>query len=317
MHNRRADFLRLYQEHFPEFVEAIRNEREYRIPRGYLPWKDLSVMIANSVQVVDADVHVGVTNDPVPKLMACALALWWAKDMPLYCLSTPLLRAIEQTVVAQKKDLFQNWEPPLPGLLVLLPKNAIHTPEGPLDYLLIECFSSRKPEWYTEWKRNVLALIPDGHITEQISCCCVDEAGYAWHCEIAMIDGQIVERGMKSNITKVEEPTIELLKNLALNILLILSYRPELITSDTGAQISLSRGSGRGQRRGQKTVLTPRWLGKNYQVARRLVVLPQGSHARPQTHWRKGHWRFIEPGEGKRWKKGKQIWIEPCLINAK
>lgn len=38
-----------------------------------------------------------------------------------------------------------------------------------------------------------------------------------------------------------------------------------------------------------------------------LASLPQGTHASPRLHWRRGHWRTMK-------KSGKKVWIDPMLV---
>lgn len=61
----------------------------------------------------------------------------------------------------------------------------------------------------------------------------------------------------------------------------------------------------------QKEALwSPNFIGKSYKAAHDI---PEGTHASPRMHWRRGHIRL------QKWGKGlsltKSIWIEPVLIN--
>ena len=38
-----------------------------------------------------------------------------------------------------------------------------------------------------------------------------------------------------------------------------------------------------------------------------LPTAPQGTHASPRLHWRRGHWRTMK-------KSGKKVWIDPMLV---
>jgi len=39
-----------------------------------------------------------------------------------------------------------------------------------------------------------------------------------------------------------------------------------------------------------------------------------GTHSSPTPHWRRGHWRVLTPGEGRRWKQAKRVLVAPVLV---
>jgi hypothetical protein len=81
----------------------------------------------------------------------------------------------------------------------------------------------------------------------------------------------------------------------------------------------------------------PRWLGKNFSITKsgslektqeteeteeieqQQTEIEQNkinrNHSSPIAHGRKGHWRVLESGEGKRWKSAQRIWIKPMYVN--
>jgi hypothetical protein len=80
----------------------------------------------------------------------------------------------------------------------------------------------------------------------------------------------------------------------------------------------------------------PRWLGKGFSISKSDSQLTEEileveeteeqietenvetkrTYSSPLAHWRRGHWRVLESGEGKRWKNGKRIWIRPIYVNS-
>ena len=58
-------------------------------------------------------------------------------------------------------------------------------------------------------------------------------------------------------------------------------------------------------RKGKKPLIEFRLISITAQK-RDLPSIPQGTHASPRQHWRRGHWRT--------YKSGKRAWVEPMLV---
>lgn len=92
--------------------------------------------------------------------------------------------------------------------------------------------------------------------------------------------------------------------SLALNVCFYLAQDPKVVESQ--------RVNGKGHEAGKpKKFLTPRWVGRRYRYPE---PTQDGTHASPRAHWRRGHWRGVRFGEGR--KELKRVWIEPTLVNA-
>ena len=68
-------------------------------------------------------------------------------------------------------------------------------------------------------------------------------------------------------------------------------------------------------------ILTPRWLGRNYQtyVGSQKELESQeerekGTHRSPEPHWRRGHQRTVRYGPGR--SLTKKVWIEKKFVNG-
>jgi len=127
----------------------------------------------------------------------------------------------------------------------------------------------------------------------------------------------------KSDLTPDDRVFIQRIRNLVVNLLLALEYSPALLSDVVDRETTSKQGFGKPLAQPSKRIASasvrntqyPRWLGKNYQPPMSLTAT-MGSHASPQSHWRRGHWRILESGEGRRWKESKRIWIEPILVNS-
>jgi hypothetical protein len=60
-----------------------------------------------------------------------------------------------------------------------------------------------------------------------------------------------------------------------------------------------------------RELASPRWVAKGMHGPRSESV---GTHSSPRVHWRRGHWKGVRYGEGR--KLLKRVWIQPTLVNA-
>lgn len=96
--------------------------------------------------------------------------------------------------------------------------------------------------------------------------------------------------------------------SLAMKIMLVMSARPNLVTSGTCQRASrMKKGKFR------EALWNPSFIGENY--ISRVKSGPQGgTHESPRIHWRRGHMRNQAIGAGRA--DHKIIWIEPMLVGA-
>jgi hypothetical protein len=97
---------------------------------------------------------------------------------------------------------------------------------------------------------------------------------------------------------------------LLLQTLLYLQLKPDAVSSTPPS--SQQSGNGFRKKGDPHQPLEPIWIGKDYKPQR--IKHPQGSHASPRLHWRRGHWKRVPVGEGRQGRKW--VWIEPTLINS-
>lgn len=93
---------------------------------------------------------------------------------------------------------------------------------------------------------------------------------------------------------------------LILQVAMLKAIRPELFEE---AQVVRSGGGGFGAHRNtRQTLFSPNWIGKSYQIPRRVRSTPKtnGSRKSPNWHLVSGYWK---PRLSER--LGKAIWVEP------
>ena len=278
-------------------LKSVRDVLNYRMPPNYITQRSLvGLAICSSITVATEEDK----NDKQPITADHFFCSWFNKRSPLYCISSLLTEALTKTDILQKKEFLRTAIFPYTEAIFCIPIDMIKSPtKGVIDYLGIACLldgESRKICIYTVdtlktvWT-GIIEVQPTGNILQD--------------------DGSLNEEEIKF--------TNKLL-TLAINILLLLESSGDSLITDVLLSETLQeyqKPKGFGKKTNIFPPKYPRWIGKNYKIkSERSPNTESGTHVSPRTHWRRGHWRCIEPGEGKQWKESKRLWIEPVLINA-
>lgn len=312
-----------------KLIQKIRADRTYKMPKGYITWETLSIISALCLATSN---RAYACVDISAFVHSHRFALWFCHNAPLYCLTPELLEAFNRTDSLHKPGIFAGWQPSLPYLLVALPRHTIFTPDGAeFDYLLIACGSVDKPEWnHGRWRDIEIPEFKTEH-NLHFQWTTIDSKETVWMSGTAInSDSNLIYQENsnlgKSTLTPDDRVFIQRIRNLVINVLLALEYSPGLLSDvvvgdswgDSQRETIFKHGFGKPLNRGERqppNIRYPRWLGRDYQPPSPLTTAT-GTHASPQSHWRRGHWRILESGEGRRWKKSKRLWIEPILVNG-
>jgi len=301
-----------------ELIQQVRSDRSYKMPKNYITWETLSIISAlalgtSSINYASVDISTFVHSH--------RFALWFCHNAPLYCLTPELLEAFNRTDSLHKPGIFAGWQPSLPYFLVALPRHTIFTPdEAEIDYLVISCGSADKPEWTRgRWRDIEIPSFNQHNLSFQWTT--IDSRETVWMSGTAIDnDSNLIYQENsslgKSTLTPDDRVFIHRIRNLVVNLLLALEYSPALLSDVVVGETTSKQGFGKSSASASvRNTQYPRWLGKNYQPPTSITE-SNGSHASPQSHWRRGHWRVLESGEGRRWKESKRLWIEPILVNG-
>ncbi|MBD2132582.1 hypothetical protein H6F47_09115 [Sphaerospermopsis sp. FACHB-1094] len=309
----RNQTLQLFEKTNRKLLRKIRSEKNYQTPKGYISWQQLSGIVGVALSTCTVEC-AGI--DFSYFIHSHRMSLWFIQDAPIYCITPELFAAFDNTDVLHKPEVLAGWQPSLPTFLVTLPKGILESPSGELDYLVVHCASKEHPEWETgKWYDIEIPdlYVPDLHF---------DWSGTSTTETVWMSSSRVTENGDlvynnqnnlgRNILDENDNKFVERVRNLVVNILLYLEYYP-----NTSTEISETEISTKAQ--GFTNITNPnirraRWLGKGYQT--KLDITNSGTHSSPHTHWRRGHWRILESGEGSRWKQSKRIWIEPTLVNG-
>jgi hypothetical protein len=309
-----------------DLLKQIRADRNYKMPPNYINWQVLSGIAAIALSTCEPDY---ARVDVSAFLHSYRTALWFATDAPLYCLTTELIEAFDQTDALHKPGILAGWQPSLPTFMVAIPKALICTPDGgTIDYLTISCSDSEHPEWNRGKWRNVKIEPFSLKHNLYFQFCTVDSKETVWTSGTAIdADSNLIYDANnsigKSLMTDGDKEFIQRIRNLIINVLLTLEFSPALLADVEPNETTKNKGFGIASlafdrhSRVSNNIRYPRWLGKNYSYRSVLSEVSETNtiHLSPCIHWRRGHWRVLESGEGKRWKEAKRIWIEPVLVN--
>ncbi|WP_333152890.1 hypothetical protein [Microcoleus sp. B9-D4] len=325
-----------------ELLARIREDVNYRMPSGYISWQVLSQIIAIGLSTCDLEY---AKVDISAFIHSYRIALWFAHKAPIYCLTHELIEAFDQTDALHKPGVLCGWQPSLPSFLLALPKGAIYAPDGAsIDYLTVSCSDFNHPEWNSAKWRNFTIEPFKLKYTLYFQFSTVDSQETVWTSGTAIDEGGntlIYDENSnigRNTLTPEDRVFIHRLRNLIINILLSLEFLPELVSDIDKKDLAITKGFGKTLKKSKAIDRFPRWLGKDFSIKQSAsleqaekIIEPNEEnleeqtdngnreikriHSSPIAHWRRGHWRVLETGGGKRWKNAKRIWIKPIYVN--
>lgn len=312
----RNQTLKAFEKVNKDLLKQIRAHRTYKMPANYIDWQILSGIAAFALSTCELDY---AKVDVSAFIHSYRTALWFAQDAPIYCLTPEIIEAFHQTDALHKPGVLSGWQPSLPTFLLAIPKGLICTPEGGIiDYLTVSCSDSDHPEWNrSKWRHVEIEPFNLKH-NLYLQICTVDSHETVWTSGTAInFDGALIYDQTSSIgkhlLSADDKDFIQRIRNLIINVLLALEFSPSLLTDVTETETRTKKGFAID--RPSSVARFPRWLGKNYQ-SKSVLSTGNATHSSPCIHWRRGHWRVLQSGEGKRWRNTKRLWIEPVLVNS-
>lgn len=98
--------------------------------------------------------------------------------------------------------------------------------------------------------------------------------------------------------------------NKILSLLLNCLVYSNPLNTETEGKITAKKGFGKNS--AKKIYARPLWIGKGYTPVSRHSPEEKGTHASPTVHWRRGHWKRVAIGKGR--KERKWMWIKPGWV---
>ena len=228
------------------------------------------------------------------------------KQAPVYWLDAHLFEALQHTDVPDFVDL------PLvvPAGIIMLP-SPIRTAEGRnIHYLPFLHISAQ------ELAEDLPSALTSEVNGSQTLCVTGFDGEFDYVRCAHIIEGKGLDRDANEQMQGMllQHPDTALVHrftDLVFQLLLVMATQPQLVSEAAPK----TRRSAQGFGKAYDKFLNPIWIGRNYAHSSTSPAnVPQGSHASPQTHWRRGHWRRVAIGPGRAQRKWN--WIQPTLVNV-
>lgn len=319
--------VRLLEEMGLAELDLIRRQRPYKIPKGYMDWRYISGAIAYGMYCANYQRD----RDSVIKCWGLLGQLWYDEMAPTYCLDAGLLKELRQTEILGQKHLLRDLSINLGCFLLVLPDNAIKTGNGAnLSYCIVNTINPDYIKGVIEryqikesTRSQILTERPN--LYTQVSWSSVDDSGCTWYSAKGIDkDGEIFGRGYdmgRNEITDGDRQFLADVENLVFNVLLLLSYEPEIITEYR----ERVKGFNPRQPQNKERYWYPRWLAEPPVMKVRYVYCgsPQTNsdgtkRASPHPHLRKAHWKRVPIGPGKcerKWVRIRSTDVRPNRLN--
>lgn len=297
---------------FSQIVRYILQDFPYRTPKGFVKWEEIAKMLAFYCQMMHDE---SFKHQDVATTAQTYLALKWMQEKgPLYAISNELMKAFLATEILNKAGVLSNIPVVTPTLMLLIPDNALPSPEGgSIDHLVIGFREHSKLSQVEREAFNKQKYDFDFDKILFVGCC--DTKQTVWFSNIGINKAGKVyfdkSRSLGASALSPQDGKFtEDLRSLALQVLLAIAYTPDLL-SEGGESSSKPHSKSHNK---EKQTLYPRWLGKNYKRPEGYRVRSlQGTHSSPRAHWRKAHPRWQPCGKGRQ--ERKYVWIEPIKVN--
>ena len=307
-------------------------KRTYRRVKGYLDYKQVAVQLSSHLMCLETGFELRGFSDSAWNAMSHSA--WMAYEnpvFPVFAITRELAEAFLQTdLPAHVCSVKKSFD----IALFLLPDINLKTPDG---YSVQWAFTSHflRGQTISTLPKTALVGFNDNvaRKLDRIKSPPLEVSRLRWVSQVgslATIYSSIMELpedgdkpvtgdidfggnlefwGESVNPESEQEFT-RAVDKLLLQTLLYLQLKPDSVSSTPPS--SHQSGNGFRGKSDPHQPLEPIWIGKDYKP--RVVGRRSCSHASPWLHWRRGHWKRVPIGEGRRDRKW--AWIEPTLVNA-
>jgi hypothetical protein len=267
--------------------------KPYKLPKEYLDFQAFNKHLT-TIQLIKPK-PINVLGMPEVANNLSHIYGVWAQGYPLYCVRDSLLEEILKTDVGENLALFADINLAMPSYVLFLPQHRIKSPSGKgyIDYLVINHQELDLPE-------HKHAIAWGG----------VDSSNGMFLAYKRIRRDGTLQRSRFETENKEQQEQSLLLRNIALQSILLLQYYPEI-----EEQITVVPGKEKGfgtAVKSESQFLLPRWLGKESKPAASSSTGKSG--ASKATHFRRGHWRAQPCGKGRA--ETKITWVRPAWVAA-
>jgi hypothetical protein len=303
--------------------------RKFKSVLNYADYSGIASTLALILMLAPEEIHLRTaTRDPVYEdSLHSAWLAYKSPVFPVYAIKEELANAFLQSdIPSHICGLQKQFE----IALFLLPKNLIKNPDGKsCEWLLVTYFPvddiKLSPFKYDNFLESIsngclgLGNLPDltqrklrwitmlGHTCAYNNTMELPEGGNAPIKGEFLVNDEFAE----SDISK-ERAFTNKVDNLLLQTLLYMQTPRQKAQLGGGESKTLGRQQKQGF--GSESALTPIWIGAEYKQPAIRKPHQGGSHASPQTHWRRGHYREVSISRGSEEKR--LAWVRPTIVNG-
>ena len=292
-------------------TETCKNllRRRYRNPHGYLEWERCAAELSAVTDTLAQDFNA---LPWAPKILTALSAGFCLDQGPIYWLRESLAQALwHSDLPAQLPELKQSVK----RSLILFPHAQwLADPDGFIPrYVIVQHLLKGEPLAPLFLRDLKIDLVGPPH--DQIQWATPLPTGGAYAQSSSLLGNELESKPNTiepdSQTTDAEHQWLGRITQLIYQCLLLLQLKPDFIDEST---VASSTGKTKKKLTRKERLLDPRWLGTGFEIRTTRNREPSsGTHASPMTHWRRGHWKRVAVGEGR--KERKIVWIQPTLVN--
>lgn len=313
------------------YYKAI-TQRNFKPLPGYSTYKEVASSLAALLMIAPEEIYIRTESlDQDPAYADSLHSAWMAYNAPIfpvYAIAKDLANAFLQSDIPSHVHGLQSQ---FDMALFLFPQGLLKNPDGlPCNWLLVTNFPTIN-EAFTAYKYNkFLRFISEDSVKlnwesnlNQRKLRWIAMPGYLCSYSNTMelpeqgnslIKGDFIIHDLfsRSDLSK-EQVFTSKIDSLILQTLLYMQLpkQGEVVRMEqpkTVAQHYKRIGFA------PNSALNPILIGANYKQSMLRRPHQGGSHASPQTHWRRGFWRNIPVARGVEEKR--TVWVRPTLVNG-
>lgn len=214
---------------------------------------------------------------------------WEEYNNPCFFVTPEFLKAMLNTGVPESFDL-SDFKLPLPSLVFVLPKNNPLKFKGrPVPYVgigRIQNSINTELGQITSKKKVDKIVLTTSFLPKSFFAPGIQYSGLNDVVRMGSKEFHSASRQVEGAVTPVEDTEFVLLMlRLAVNLVLAMESRPELVSKGSYVRASAESGKANAYRPG---IWKPNIVGARYRVVNESG---NGTHASPRSHWRRGHFR--------------------------